>query len=98
MWWRFRKHKVAMASAVVVLGFYAVVAFADFLAYADPYASTAQLTLLPPQTLNLVDNGRFAPFVYGIKGERDLTTFQRVYVADTSKKLYLRLFAPGFEY
>jgi peptide/nickel transport system permease protein len=98
MWWRFRKHKVAMASAVVVVLFYAVVVFADFLAYADPHASAAQLTLVPPQAIHLVDDGRFAPYVYGINGERDLTSFQRVYVADTSRKLRLRLFAPGFEY
>ena len=25
MWWRFRKHKVALASAVVVIGFYTIV-------------------------------------------------------------------------
>src|SRR5215472_14712932 len=73
MWWRFRKHKVAMVSAFVVLIFYATVLFADSLAYADPYASTAQRTLLPPQTLHLFEDGRFAPFVYGIKGQRDLT-------------------------
>ena len=36
MWWRFRKHKVAVASALVVIGFYLVVVGADFLAYADP--------------------------------------------------------------
>jgi peptide/nickel transport system permease protein len=98
MWWRFRKHKVAVVSAVVVLLFYAVVVFADFLAYADPYGSAAQRTLLPPQTLHLFDNGGFAPFVYGITGQRDLTTFKQVYAADTSRKFYLRLFAPGFDY
>ena len=36
MWWRFRKHRVAVASAVVVLGFYLAVLGADFLAYSDP--------------------------------------------------------------
>ena len=68
------------------------------LAYADPYASEGQRTLLPPQAIHLFDDGRFAPFVYGIKGERDLTTFKRVYVEDTSRKLYVRPFATGFDY
>ena len=36
MWWRFRKHKLAMAAAVIILLFYGVVIFADFLAYSDP--------------------------------------------------------------
>ncbi|SRR6266542_74257 len=98
MWWRFRKHRVAMASAFVVLLFYAGVVFADVLAYADPLASEAQRSLLPPQTVHLFDDGRFAPFVYAIKGERDLLTFKRVYVEDRSRKMYLRLFAQGLDY
>ena len=36
MWWRFRKHRVAVASAIVVAGFYLAVLGADFLAYSDP--------------------------------------------------------------
>jgi len=32
MWWRFRKHRVAVASAFVVAAFYLVVLGADFLA------------------------------------------------------------------
>ncbi|HEV3349683.1 MAG TPA: ABC transporter permease, partial [Methylomirabilota bacterium] len=42
MWWRFRRHKLAMLGTAVVLLFYAAVLFADFLAYADPSASEAQ--------------------------------------------------------
>ena len=71
MWWRFRKHKVAVISAVVVIGFYLVVATADFLAYADPNASEAQRSLMPPQRLYLFDGWRFAPYVHGVKGVRD---------------------------
>ena len=98
MWWRFRKHKVAMASAAVVAAFYLVVLFADVLAYADPYASSGDRTLLPPQSIHLFDERGFAPFVYPTVGERDFTTFQRVYRADTSRKLYLRLFVHGYPY
>ena len=32
MWWRFRKHRLAMIAAVVVIFFYAAVILADFLA------------------------------------------------------------------
>ena len=98
MWWRFRKHKIAMLSAIVVGLFYLVVIFGDFLAYADPYASEAQRTLLPPQRVHLFDEGGFAPFVYPIRGERDFTTFQRIYVEDKSRKMYLQLFSRGQPY
>src|SRR2546430_15784088 len=65
MWWRFRKHKLALVSTALVLLFYMVVAFADFLAYADPHASEAQRSLIAPQNLHIFDDGRFGPHVDG---------------------------------
>jgi peptide/nickel transport system permease protein len=98
MWWRFRKHKVAVASACVVIGFYLVVVGADFLAYADPSASEAQRSLMPPQRIHWFDGGRFAPYVHGLKGARDPQSFKRVYRADPDVKIPIRFFAKGFEY
>jgi peptide/nickel transport system permease protein len=98
MWWRFRKHRVAMVSAVVVLLFYLVVVFADFLAYSNPLASEAQRSLLPPQPIHWFDNGRFAPHVYELSGRRDPITFKRVYTPDPERKIPVRFFVPGFDY
>jgi peptide/nickel transport system permease protein len=98
MWWRFRKHKVAVVSGLVVIQFYLVVLGADFLAYADPNASEAQRGLMPPQRIYWFDGGRFAPYVHGVKGARDPQTFKRVYQIDPSQKIPLRFFAQGFEY
>src|SRR5690349_12063995 len=78
MWWRFRKHKLALVSTVLVLAFYLVVAFADFMAYADPLASEAQRGLISPQPVHLFDGGSFAPYVEGLVGARDPQTFKRV--------------------
>jgi hypothetical protein len=36
MWWRFRRHKLAMAATVIVALFYLGVIFTEFLAYAPP--------------------------------------------------------------
>ena len=98
MWWRFRKHKIAVASGLVVIGFYLVVLGADFLAYADPNASEAQRSLMPPQRVYWFDGWRFGPYVHGFKGARDPQTFKRVYQADPSQKVPIRFFAEGFEY
>jgi peptide/nickel transport system permease protein len=98
MWWRFRKHKVAVASAAIVLGFYLVVLGADFLAYADPDVSEAQRSLMPPQRVYWFDGGRFSPHVYALKGARDPQTFKRVYRTDPAEKIAIRFFAEGFEY
>jgi len=98
MWWRFKKHRLAMASTVVVLLFYLVVIFADFLAYSNPLASEAQRSLLPPQRIHWFDEGRFSPHVLGLTGMRDPNTFKRVYTPDPGKKIPVRFFVRGFEY
>jgi peptide/nickel transport system permease protein len=98
MWWRFRKHKVAMLGASVVILFYLVVVFADTLAYADAFSSEAQRSLMPPRTIHWFDEGKFAPYVNGIKGTRDPLTFRRVYEVDMSVKLPITLFGHGYSY
>jgi peptide/nickel transport system permease protein len=98
MWWRFRRHKLAMVGTAVVLLFSGAVLFADFLAYADPSASEAQRSLLPPQRIHWRLDGRLQPHVYGLAGKRDPTTFKRVYTPDPSQKVPVRFFAQGFEY
>ncbi len=98
MWWRFRKHRLAVASGGVVIGFYLIVVAADFLAYSDPNASEAQRSLMPPQRVHWFDGWRFSPHVYGVKGARDPQTFKRVYQTDPGQKIPIRFFAEGFEY
>lgn len=98
MWWRFRKHRVALVSAIILIGFYLVVIFAEFMAYADPLESEAQRSLLPPQPIHLFDEGRFSPHVLALTGKRDPKTFKRVYEADPNQKIPVRFFARGFEY
>ena len=96
VWWRFRKHKLALVSAGVLIVFYLVVLFADFLAYADPLASEAQRGLIGPQTVHLFDGG--GPSVDVLVGSRDPQTFKRVYIPDPNQRIPLRLFAHGFGY
>src|SRR5438132_4723086 len=75
VWWRFRKHKLAVVSAGVLILFYLVVAFADFLAYADPLASEAQRGLIAPEPIHLDGSGAW---VEALVGTRDPQTFKRV--------------------
>jgi peptide/nickel transport system permease protein len=95
VWWRFRKHKLAVVSAGVLIIFYFVVAFADFLAYADPIASEAQRGLIPPQSIHLSSGGLW---VDALVGTRDPQTFKRVYVADPSQPVPVQFFVHGFPY
>ncbi len=98
IWARFRRHKLAMAGAVVVVLFYFVALGADFFAYADPSAADAGRSFIPPQRVHLLDGWRPSPHVNPIRGERDPTTFQLHYVTDTSQRIPVRLFARGYPY
>lgn len=97
-WWRFRKHKLAVASGIVVVLFYLMALLGDFLAVTEPHATDASRSYIPPQAIHFFDDGAFRPHVYALKGKRDMRTFKLVYAPDPTDKRYLRLFAPGYRY
>jgi peptide/nickel transport system permease protein len=96
-WRRFRRHKVAVASGVIVLLFYLVVAFPDFFATTDPYRPGSLYSLMPPQAVHLFDDGAFRPFVYKMERKRG-ADFQLVYTPNLKVKIPVVLFARGFSY
>ena len=98
MWRRFRRHKAAIASMIVVALFYLVAIFADTLSSADPAKSDEQFPTVPPQRLRFFDDGALRPHVYDLIGKRDLTTFRKVYEPDPDTRLRVRLFGKGYEY
>jgi peptide/nickel transport system permease protein len=99
MWWRFRRHKLALAAAGMLGLFYFVVIFADFFAYSDPELSEAQRSLIAPQAIYFqYPEGGFGLHVLGMTGKRDPVSFKRVYEPDPTKKIPLTLFGRGFEY
>ena len=97
-WWRFRRHKLAVASLIIVGLFYLVVVFADFLAVADPHATDARRSFIPPQGISLFDENGWNPHVSGLKGVRNPKTFKLAYTPDPSRKLPVRLFVHGYSY
>ena len=98
MWWRFRKHHLAMAAGIVVVCFYVVAICADFLATTDPELSDAKRSLMPPQRIHWFDGWRLRPHVYAVKGARDPKTFKRVYQVDPTQKIPVFVLAHGFTY
>src|SRR5690606_13339571 len=98
-WWRFARHKVAVASCVLVALFYLIALLADSLATSDPHATNAARSYIPPQTIHWFDqDGSFRPHVFALKGQRDPKTFRLVYAPDPEDKRYLRLFGQGYAY
>jgi peptide/nickel transport system permease protein len=97
-WWRFRRHRLAVISLVVIALFYLIAAFADFLAINDPHATDARRSFIPPQAIHFFDENGFNPHIYGLRGVRDRQTFQLVYTPDPNRKLPVRLFTRGYNY
>ena len=100
MWWKFRKHKLAMVSLSLIVVMYLVVIFCEFLA---PYPLEHQnipSAYAPPQRLHFVgkDGIHLRPFVYGLESVRHPVTLQRIYAENSDKRYPFRLFVRGEKY
>ena len=99
MWWKFRKHKVALYCGIFLILIYASIFISEFLA---PYSQAARNTdfiYAPPQAIHLFHDGNFVgPFVYGRTQVLDMETLQRIYTDDPTDVQKLRFFCQGDNY
>ena len=100
MWWKFTRHKVAVASGIIILLLYFVGAFAEVLAPTDPNKNSAAYKYLPPQSIHLFaeDSWSFFPHVNRFSFKTDPVSFQRSYVEDPGKPVPIGLFVEGTPY
>jgi len=100
MWWKFRKHKVAVVFAVVLMLFYLGALFCEFVSPNDPHQRNARYVHAPAQKVKFFDEEGFhlRPFVYGITGGGLDENWMRQYELDRSKKLQLYFFVQGAPY
>jgi len=99
MWWKFRRHKVALAAAFVLLAFYLMVPFVEVIAPYNQTKRNGDFLYAPPQRIHLMHEGRLiGPFVYPYEFTFDLETFRRVYTVDPSKPQSIRFFCRGDPY
>lgn len=102
IWWKFRKHRLAMAGGIVTLVIYLVAIFADFLAPFAPDAFSSKYTYAPPQTLYLFQqtaNGlQVQPYVSGYKVAIDYAAGRRNFVVDPDVKFPIGFFVNGPSY
>ncbi|HEX7003697.1 MAG TPA: ABC transporter permease [Trueperaceae bacterium] len=101
VWWRFKRHRLAMLG-LAVLGLMVLAGlFSGFIA---PYASgtrTADYLNGPPTPIRFVDSeGRFhlRPFIYGRKIERDPVTLRLLTTPDFDQIVPIEFFVHGQEY
>jgi peptide/nickel transport system permease protein len=99
MWWKFRRHRVALASAIVLLAFYMLVPFVEVVAPYDQTRRNGDFLYAPPQAIHLFHDGSFVgPFVYPYRFTFNIETFRRDYVVDTATPQPIRFFCRGDPY
>lgn len=101
MWWKFKKHKLALIGSTVLGIFIFIALFAEFLSPYSPVARTPDYLYGRPQVLHFVDaEGKFhwRPFTYSLKAAMDPKTFLLEVKEDTSKPWPVYFFIKGDPY
>lgn len=99
MWWKFKKHKIALVSGVFLLALYLAIVVAEFLAPYNLHTRNMDFIHAPPQRVRLFHDGQLVgPFVYGRTMELDMDTLRRVYADNTGDVQRLRFFCSGDPY
>jgi peptide/nickel transport system permease protein len=93
VWWKLRRHRIAVLSGAILLVMYVSILFSEFLA---PYGLDARNTdfiYAPPQRLRIFDQGQLVGYDYRL----DMNNLERVYTPN-GKRQPIRFFCRGSEY
>ncbi len=97
-WWKFRKHKLAMFSAVIVILLYLTAIFGEFIAPYGGITTNSNYVYAPPQMLHLFSEDGFGLHVYGYTMQRDPRTLERIWTVDPAARIPISLFVRGEPY
>jgi len=98
-WWKFKRHKLAVVSAVFLLALYFIIMIVEILAPYNLHTRHVDFIHAPPQRVRLFHDGSFVgPFVYGRDMTLDMDTLKRNYADNPNKVEKLRFFCSGDTY
>ena len=100
-WWRYRKHKMALVSTVLLIIFYGIGLFCETISTSDPNRVNEAYTYVSPQIPRFIDaegNFHLRPFVYGLQSTRDQRTMRMVFEEDTSLRYPIYFWVEGDPY
>ena len=100
IWRRFKRHRLALISGILLFIMYFLAFTYEFW---TPYSAITQhqgYVNTPPTPIHFFDSqGNFiGPFVYGLKYELNLDTFERIYTEDPESIHRIRFFTNGEPY
>ncbi|UCH74797.1 MAG: ABC transporter permease [Rhodospirillales bacterium] len=96
MWWRFRRHRIAVVSGAFLLLMYLSIAGSEIIAPYELHHRHTDFLYAPPQRIHLFHDGAFVgPFVYPFNKTLDMAKMRWNYTPDTSRPQPLRFFCVG---
>lgn len=99
MWWKFKKHRLALFSLYFLAFLYATIAIVEFLAPYNLHTRNVDFIHSPPQRVHMFHDGKFVgPFVYGRTMALDMDTLRRIYTEQPDKVEPIRFFCRGDGY
>lgn len=99
MWWKFKKHRLALYSLYFLTFLYAIIAIVEFLAPYNLHTRNVDFIHSPPQRVHLFHDGNFVgPFVYGRTMTLDMDTLRRIYTDKPDQVEPIRFFCRGDGY
>jgi len=99
IWWKFRRHKLAIIGGIVLFLLYLSAILCEFLAPYSPTTRFEGYQNAPPTKIHLFEDGRIQkPFIYGFKKELNMKTFQWEFKEDKTKKYYVEFWGKGEPY
>jgi peptide/nickel transport system permease protein len=99
MWWKFKLHRVAVVSGIILLAMYASTLVTEFLAPYNLHTRHTDFIYASPQSVHLFHQGAFVgPFVYDRHKTLDMETLRREYPEDATTPHRLRFFCAGDPY
>ena len=99
MWWKLKRHRVAVFCGALLALMYGSILISEMLAPYNLHSRHIEYIYSPPQRLHLFDNGRFVgPFVYGWSYKLNMENLKREYTEDKSVVEPVRFFCLGDSY
>lgn len=95
MWWRFRKHRLALVASGVLAVIVVMALFAEFFSTQSPHATAARNAYIPPQGITFYQ-GRLA--IKTIEGKRNPRTLRMEWTVSADSKVPIGFFVKGFRY
>ena len=96
---KFKRHRIAVLSAIVLSIMYASILVVEFLAPYQQDTRNVQHIYVAPQPVHFFHKGELiGPFVYALDYKLDMKTLKRIFTENPEKPLKIRFFCRGDKY